>query len=373
MSTFRTEQDLRHALSEARLDSLADRIVATMRPAIQFVRRQQPDDALPPGTSKIGGLPDLPPGFAWPHRRSPVDADTQIRALREQRIRDRERSASSRSQRPSDDILALLSEHERDAWLRSIEANRPDPDKLTAIHAQEDRYDDLMVVALGCEFPLAFLAQINLGALSNESGFDRDFPRRGVFSLFEDLTARDGDGSFQLHWFDVTTETLERRAPPATLIELSDARQPDFPWHEQTMAEVLQPHSTLVVPFHWIEAVGPERDAVFDFLHRPVGGYFPQPDVVEGEQAGNFGDFLGGWPKPIQGDPERMFIGDARSFLSPGDDRIRHLFSWGGEYYAGTRRMHAPYGGDGTTYLMIQRDDLLSRRFDKAQSLYQCD
>ncbi|WP_249202545.1 YwqG family protein [Burkholderia cenocepacia] len=137
MSTFRTEQDLRHALSEAGLDSLADRIVATMRPAIQFVRRQQPDDALPPGTSKIGGLPDLPLGFAWPHRRSPADADTRIRALREQRIRDRERSASSRSQRPSDDILALLSEHERDAWLRSIEAGRPDPDKLRAIQAQD--------------------------------------------------------------------------------------------------------------------------------------------------------------------------------------------------------------------------------------------
>jgi uncharacterized protein YwqG len=373
MNSFRTELDLRRSLKDAGLSALADRIVATVRPALLFVRRQRPDDALPPGTSKMGGLPDLPAGIAWPQRPPRQDAAALAHALRERRAQQRARLASSRSTGIDDEILSLLPEDEREAWLRSMEASRPDQERITAQQTEQDHYDELMVASFNRHFPLAFLAQLDLGALSREPGFDADLPTHGLLSLFEDLTDQDGDGGAQLHWFDQPTKTLQRRSPPDELIALSDARQPDFPWHEQTMAETLEPHSTLIVPFHWAEAAGMHRAAMFSFLHRPANGHFPLADHVDGEQAGSFGDRLGGWPDPIQTDPELWFIGDEYGRIEPGDDRIRHLFSWGGEYYAETRRMHAPFGGDGRIYLMIRREDLIARRFDKARALYQCD
>jgi hypothetical protein len=33
--------------------------------------------------------------------------------------------------------------------------------------------------------------------------------------------------------------------------------------------------------------------------------------------------------------------------------------------------MHVPFGGDGKTYVMIRRDDLVARRFNKVGTFYQ--
>jgi hypothetical protein len=101
--------------------------------------------------------------------------------------------------------------------------------------------------------------------------------------------------------------------------------------------------------------------------------YYPDVDSSEDAEVGYFGDRLGGWPDPIQGDLEAEFVGREGDPISPGDDSIRHLFSWGGEFYHGTRRMNSPIGGDGTTYIMVPRNELLGRHFDKARAFYQCD
>lgn len=132
MSTFRTEWDLRRSLADAGLNVLADRVLATARPSLQFVRRQQPDDALTSGTSKLGGLPDLPQGFAWPHRPPPADADEHIRALREQRVRLRASTARTQSPDHDNEILALLSDSAREAWLQSIRDSQPKANRATS-------------------------------------------------------------------------------------------------------------------------------------------------------------------------------------------------------------------------------------------------
>jgi hypothetical protein len=234
ITAFRTEDDLRRALNCAGLAAFADVIVATCRPALIFVRRQRLDDALPGGTSKMFGLPDLPPGVPWPHRPPVRDAAARARKLREERIRSRVR----------------LREAEWESeW-----------------GAKKDHCVELTVASFDRNFPLAFLAQLDLEALSREPGFDADLPRHGILSLFEDLTMDDHTGSIHVYWFDVPAAALARRAPPPELVTLSDAR--DYPpWAEQTMAEVLEPHSTLTVPFHWLSAAGAHWSEMYDFLH----------------------------------------------------------------------------------------------------------
>jgi len=371
MAMFKTVFEMRRALVDAGLQALANDIAATARPAIIFTRRQADDDVLPVGTGKAGGLPDLPQGFPWPTRAPLADADEYIEALRTRRAEERERAASYDHEAGYNAILAVLSGKERDDFIRSIEASRPDPQRLADMQAEQDRYDDLMAASFGREFPLAFLAQFNLQALSVEAGFDLDLPEHGMLSLFEDITSDYTDGAIHVFWFPDDIASLKRQSPPAELVALSDAGRPDIPWAELTKAEVMEPHSVLTVPFHWAAATG-HRPDVYGFLHQPSTGYYPQTEEPADDQAGFFGDRLGGWPEPIQSDPETEIQGLTGS-LVPGDDRIRHLVSLGGEYYAGTRRMHEPFGGDGTTYLMIPRDLLLEKRLDEARALYQCD
>jgi hypothetical protein len=339
MIAFRTEDDLRRALDTVGLSALADDVVATSRPGLIFVRRQRQDDALPVGTSKIFGLPDLPPGIAWPHRQPLLDCAARARKLRERRTRERKFYASL-------------------GWAN---ADR---------NAAEDHYDELRIASFDRSFPLAPVAQFDLEALSCEQGFDADLPRHGILSLFEDLTV---GNSIHVYWFDMPAAALERRTPPGELVALSDTRQPDDPWAGQTKAEVLEPHSTLTVPFHWADAAGSHRSEMLDFLDRSPLDHHPTAEETADEPAGCFGDRLGGWPAPIHSNPESSFEGDKCRRIQPGEDRIRHLFSWGGESYSGTRHMHAPFNSDGTTYVMIRRDDLVARRFNKAGASHQFD
>jgi uncharacterized protein (TIGR02996 family) len=45
---------------------LRDRVLRLARPALRMVKEPIDDEEIAVGASKIGGLPDLPPGFAWP-------------------------------------------------------------------------------------------------------------------------------------------------------------------------------------------------------------------------------------------------------------------------------------------------------------------
>jgi hypothetical protein len=346
MAVFRSEFDIRRALRGANLMAWAEDILATVQPALIFVRRQRPDDDLPAGTCKLGGLPDLPLGMDWPYRQPFDDASKRRQALREQRQRRREEVASFGQEGAYDAILSAMPEEKREEFGRSIEASRSDLARVAAIRAGEDRYDDLRMESFGRRFPLAFLGQLDLQHLAVEAGFDLDLPQHGVLSLFEDITSDDINKSLHVFWFDVSATRLARQSPPAELVMLSDAREPSYPWAEQTLAEVLEPHSVLTIPFHWAAATGHIRE-MYDFLRRPSMEYYPKAGESGDEKAGYFGDRLGGWPDPIQGDPEAEFMGNERGHIDPGDDLVRHLFSWGGEFYQGTRRMNAPVGGDG--------------------------
>lgn len=317
MAAFLNKQDICRALADQDLSQFEDRILATVKPAIDFVRRQKEDKDLPAGTSKMGGLPDLPPGFRWPMRPAFANEDA------------------------------------------------------SAPMAADHNYSRLRDEARRKEFPLAFFAQLNLNILALEAGFDLDIPDSGMLYIFEDITAYSEREAYRVFRIEGDLSRLQRHSPPEELVLLSDAKDSSLPFFDQPMAEVLEPYSVLTVPYHWLQSAGPFYSQMCDFLEKPSTDYWPSSNPVGGENVSPFGDRLGGWPVPIQHDPEPKFRDDrSRSFVS-GDDEIRLLFSWGGEYFAGTRLMHSDLSGDGVMHLMMRREDMLAGNFDKAEALYQ--
>ena len=58
--------ELLKSLHDAGLGSYANPIANLARPCYRIERTLIPDEQLPLGASKLGGLPDVPDGFAWP-------------------------------------------------------------------------------------------------------------------------------------------------------------------------------------------------------------------------------------------------------------------------------------------------------------------
>lgn len=339
MPVFQNEHDLRRSIADAGVDSLSDRIVATAKPALIFVRQQQADDGLPPGTSKIGGLPDLPPGFTWPERAARGDAAAWERSVRE-------------TQGAQLDM--------RDYGVADEVAGQQE--------AQQAAYSRLLIDSFYRPFPLAFRAQLDLGRLSAEPGFDPDLPQWGLLYVFEDATGSGGGEDTCLFWSDGAAEALTRHAMPSELVALSEAHPYGESWESLVHAEVLHPVSALSIPYHWVEAGEGSRSGLFELMNEPSAPFYPD---VPGHTY--FGDQLGGWPQPVQHDPELALLGSSEAPLVPGDDRVSHVFSWGGEYHAGTRLVSSDTGGDGLTYVLVDRQALLGRRFSEAVGVYQTD
>jgi uncharacterized protein YwqG len=59
-------QEVRELLVKHGLAEKADALMALVRPSIRIFTQPADDADLPVGVSKIGGEPDLPPGFEWP-------------------------------------------------------------------------------------------------------------------------------------------------------------------------------------------------------------------------------------------------------------------------------------------------------------------
>ncbi|XUY27751.1 DUF1963 domain-containing protein [Agrobacterium sp. rho-8.1] len=319
MRGFRHEDDICRVLADANLAQYERQILATVKPAIEFVRRQKPDKSLALGASKIGGCPDIPKRMAWPTRPS---------------------------------------------W-------SPSPGIVESVKYNGSLYSSLWRRAVSKVFPLAFFAQLDLDVMALQAGFDIDLPDRGMLYVFEDITAAGADEAYQILYINDAID-LVRHDPPEELITLSDAKDPSLPFAEQQMCEALEPYSLLTIPNHWLNSPVVNRSAMWSVLKHSNTADIASVDEVTDKNTAPFGDRLGGWPEPIQQDPEVGFRRDRSRYFEPGDDEVRHLFSWAGEYFSGTGLMHHDLSGDGATYLMMRREDLLARRFEAVTAVYQC-
>ena len=366
MATFRTLRDLEQSVAAAGLQSHLPAIIATVRPVILFVRAREPDDALPVGTTKLGGHPNLPAGMAWPMRPAYRDAEKRRQRL----MKETEASRKFNAQLAEDKTFSLV---QRDSF-RNLTKSTEAWNKARAEFGFQP-------------FPLAFVAQFSLAALSRDPGFPIEFPDTGLLSIFQDII---GGGEVRVTWHDQPVETLQSAKPPQQLVDWYDRFTPlglytsdNEQWRHQTGADVLQPFSALAVPDHWENAypydtplwhafrnwIGTEAGQKLNY--RPEGPLGSQPNL-----SGNFGDRLGGWPANIQSPPEpdlaaQLIIGNHT--IVPGKTTWFHLFSHAGEYYGGTRFMPRAHSGDGTSYILIRDTDLAARRFERIGQDYQMD
>jgi hypothetical protein len=247
------------------------------------------------------------------------------------------------------------------------------PDKIERIVAKYKGMAAVMYVPM----PLAFVAQLDLGALAREAGFPEDFPDTGLISIFSDVTRR----GLAVHWHDRASRDLRRRPWPQRLTDYSDRfnERADWPddqgkWFKNIDAEALLPFSALSVPHHWKSAFGRFGETGrkirewFDDVNRPYG-FVPRAETRHGvAPAANFGDRLGGWPADIQQHVESE-VGE-HPVTAPGVTPWRHIFSWGAENWQGTRSINTQ-GGDGATFVLMREDDLHARRFDEVKDSYQ--
>lgn len=343
MPAFRTIADLRRSLDEAGLGAFADRIVATVRPGLVFVRQQAPDDALPVGISKLGGLPSLPDDAKWPTRPPLPQADTVAASIRD-----------------------------TGATVAQMFAENPDlaPDMSTkqagdAIRAQYEKRAE----ACFREMPLAFVAQLNLAALSLIDGFPSDFPMTGLLTVFTDVSANETN----LFWYDKPDAELAPRRPPQELIDYHDtvgngAGEHGEKWASMSMGDVLYPLGAFFTPDHWAnDGALPSQlnETIQDWARFGAAKHVLNPEyrdiaavALAGPDAlgGNFGDCLGGWPADIQGNAETDL--DGVQIAIPGRTRWRQIFSYGGESYGGLRLISPDFITDGATYLFLAQDDL---------------
>lgn len=356
MAAFRSIGDIEQSLWSAGLGAEARNVAATARPTVLFVRQQVSDETLPAGTSKMGGDPDLPAGFAWPERPALADAEARAEAIRQQAAQTRRTIEDNPDWYP----------HFTPAML----------DDLSARHAGQ-------AAMMFATLPLAFVAQLNLAALSAEAGFPEDFPDTGLLSLFTDVRG----GDLAVAWHDGPDSALARRSWPQALGDYFDTYGPGAEangspaWAALAKAERLHPFSALTVPHHWKYAFpqgSPRAARLWDWLGGPppAHDFFPGVDDVMSDptqadrvNTANFGDRLGGWPDDIQGPAESEM--DGRVVGAPGTTPWRHIFSYGAEFFGETRTIPQLSGGDGNTFVIMHEDDLAARRFARARSTYQ--
>ncbi len=361
VTAFRTVDDLRASLQRAGLSSCVDAIAKSVRPALLFLRVQASDDALPPGASKMGGIPDLPDDFAWPMRGPyPDPANRALNALDFAR----QTAATMQSQ-----VDGPLEPHQRRIAQWEVDRLKP------AAELRAQAYQN--------PFPLGFVAQIDLAAMSMEPGFDPVLPRTGLLSVFEDISGEGLAETPALFWHDRPAAALKRRPLPEALVRMHDevgsyGLGQDARWASLALAETLVPFSAFSVPHHWKTAMPMQSEPwkrIWAWFQGGDGEYTPRAPSFEGHEkppeAGYFGDWLGGWPNPIQGDVEQEM--DGVWIETPGVTRWRQIFAYGGEFYGGTRRIASDGKGDGTTYHMIEARDLEARRFEKSRWAYQMD
>jgi Domain of unknown function (DUF1963) len=66
------EAELRSALQQGGLQRVAGDLMALSAPTIRVRIAPRPEDEIPMGASKVGGLPDLPAGVDWPAWHEPM-------------------------------------------------------------------------------------------------------------------------------------------------------------------------------------------------------------------------------------------------------------------------------------------------------------
>lgn len=326
---FKTLQEIEDSLIASGLSPEGAKFIAE-RAKPTIILQTAPvngEDELAIGATKIGGCPDLPTGMAWPMRPSYPNGDE----MRKEHLKTAEQCL------------------EYD-WMPAEERERCRREMLE------------MADAVTRDAPLAFIAQIDLAALSAARTLDPDLPSEGRLLLFYDLDelpwgSRPGDIAGARLIFDTSpVSALTRQAPPDSLDDTQI--EPLHCKFEPTFApENANPEyfeklegKNIVAMMRWRDGLGALS------THR-----------------------VGGCPTEIQGDMAAQCVlvsngidVENRTVHAKAMDQAREREDWVFLFQiASDEDNDMMWADSGMLYLWIHRDDLRARRFEMARLILQ--
>jgi uncharacterized protein YwqG len=324
---------------------LALQIAALAKPAIALTTEAKPENEILLGASRFGGRPDLPAGLEWPMRPAFTDA-------------------AGLSKWHSSKIEHFLADMAsgRERWYTDAEGQA------------FIREHEAMAAVVAKPFPLSFYCQLDLATLAGEDGFDPAFPTSGRLLAFFDRFTEPGSyhpeigKAGRLLWDETPVEGLRRAQLPAEFVRA----QSDFP-HVFATSTVTAETMMSPVDLGSVEAGAlmlddAQRDSYVEALSA-MGCFYPQG-----------GDHrLGGWPASIQSGMQReaqltsngIWCGTREDYNS---DAARALLLGASDWRLVLQIDSDPdmlEGGTGCVYVLMRKQDLAARAFDRAVTIYQ--
>lgn len=365
-------------------------IVSIARDAQALDTTPADEDTIAVGASKFGGRPDLPETMLWPTRPAYEDGAEMARELETEAANlyadaglvppwmgEEGQAFLDARKKFNDEVnagtLALFKQSDVDLEgldLDQIFRRSADGVEAAATEARAK------ASAVTTPFPLTFMMQIDLEAMAKVPGFDADLPRRGRLLFFYDLPqipagfkpqSRPG---WQVIYDQTPREKLRRLEVPSELTE--------FP----TRAAF----SPMAVQARAIVSTVPEADSSSKDL-RPLSGEDAQIyhewlyslDWPTAESGGNHQ--LGGWPRAIQSGMQSQSqlasngidAGTSEAYqTNAAKALLEHAGDWQLVLQVGTD-VAAGHDLPGGIYVLMRKDDLKNKRFDKAWVVYEQD
>lgn len=332
MPLFPTLDALDQSLAAGNINTINRKMLLSFAaPSVQFVTKNTPDDAIPVGSSKIGGAPDLPKTMAWPMR-----------------------GPSSAGKSEVDGLLKAVKKYPSEPLRKEIDAK---------------------TILANTSAPLAFVLQLDLAECAKKGKMDADFPTTGHFYLFYDFVFKpwyaegvDG-GGFRLIYSQAPFADLVRQPPPDMGFPLYDTLAE---YRNQLSSAVIDPAFSYTLPSSssypmMVRYSYPRQPPHEDWLEKNT--YIP-----------SVGGQLGGWPYLIQYDPAiDLGTSDAGMGKLSGDNFISEITKLPGPIENWVTLIEltdydSPINDFNGIYLaMIRRSDLKNRDFSKAVFIYQTD
>ncbi|CAM5776087.1 hypothetical protein LMIY3S_05350 [Labrys miyagiensis] len=354
-----SREDMQDSLQGSGLPMpIAHRLAEQAEPALLLATLGVAEEAeIPLGSSKIGGLPDLPAEVPWPQRPPYADAAERAAAHHAEALR-----LASEATRPG-------------SWMT--------PEQARLFSRERDALAD----AVGVTFPLAFLAQLDLASLSQIQGFPSSLPAEGRLLLFFDYWEcppgfdPGSAAGFRLIWDRTPTGRLRRKSVPAAFAATARER-----W-----SSLFRPAAVTAFPI--LTAI-PPSDRNFDAFPRGLeAGTFWDEESDEGryeEWLARFGTpdgkegpnhRLGGWPIPLQNGMQAMAQLATRGIHCGAADAFRTAAARRLLDTAGDWRLVLQIGRDdaaglfssGCLYVLMREQDIRLRAFDRAWMICQSD
>ncbi|MES5097736.1 DUF1963 domain-containing protein [Agrobacterium sp. BA1120] len=386
-----SRDDLTSRLKQAGISVAGTKSIVTLARDAQVLDTTSEDESrIPIGASKFGGRPDLPDTMPWPVRPAYEDGMEMARELETDAANlyadaglvppwmGKEGQAFLEARKRFNKevnagTLALFKEADVD--LKGV-----DLDKIFQRSSEgvKEAADELRAKAdaVAEPFPLTFIAQIDLEVMAQKRGFASDLPRKGRLLFFYDLPqipagfkpqSRVG---WQIIYDETPREKLKRVDVPSVLM--------DFP-----AVAALYPMS---VTSRAIVSTIPIASTSWDVL-QPASGHDEQTyhewlySLGWPTEEGGGNHQLGGWPRAIQSSMQSqsqlasngIYAGTSDAYdTDAAKALLTHADDWQLVLQIGSDKAA---GNDlpGAIYVLMKKDDLKNRHFEKAWVVYEQD